>query len=258
MGVLDEILTRKRNELVELRRRVLPPFPRRVVPVDLRRKPDGSLRILAENKKRSPSAGALSTVLGVAERAAAYERAGASMISVLCDSHFFGGDYEDLIRAREGSSLPLLCKEFIVDESQLDCALAYGASAALLIVRCLSDEALDRLLPATIARGLLPIVEVATEAEAELALRAGATTIGVNARDLDTLEMKPERAAAILRGLPNHITKLHLSGLAKPEDVKQVFDGPADAALVGEILMRQDDPEPLLRSLVAAATVGSV
>jgi indole-3-glycerol phosphate synthase len=258
MGVLDEILSRKRSELPELRRRVLPPFPKRVPAVDLRRAPDGTLRILAENKRRSPSAGNLSTVLGVAERAAAYERAGASLISVLCDNHFFGGDYEDLHRAREGSSLPLLCKEFIIDEIQLDCALAYGASAALLIVRCLSDEALERLLPATIARGLLPVVEVATEAEAELALRAGATTIGVNARDLDTLEMRRDRAAAILRDLPKHVIKLHLSGLSKPEDVRQVFDGPADAALIGEVLMRQDDPEPLLRSLVAAAAPVSV
>ncbi|MGC4065978.1 MAG: hypothetical protein QM784_15270 [Polyangiaceae bacterium] len=128
----------------------------------------------------------------------------------------------------------------------------------MLIVRCLSDEALDRLLPATIARGLLPIVEVASETEAELALKAGATTIGVNARDLDTLDMRPDRAAAILRGLPKHITKLHLSGIAKAEDVRKVFDGPADAALIGETLMRQDDPEPLLRSLVAAASPGSV
>ncbi|MGC4065977.1 MAG: hypothetical protein QM784_15265 [Polyangiaceae bacterium] len=102
MGVLDEILSQKRSELPELRRRKLPPFPKRVVPIDLRRKPDGTLRILAENKRRSPSAGALSTVLGVTERAAAYERAGASLISVLCDNHFFGGDYEDLHSSSRG------------------------------------------------------------------------------------------------------------------------------------------------------------
>jgi indole-3-glycerol phosphate synthase len=253
MGVLDQIVTQKRSELPALRQRKLP-SPGPLVSVELRRKPDGSLRILAENKKRSPSAGPLSTVLSVEQRAAAYERAGASLISVLCDGHFFGGDYDDLLNARRGSTLPLLCKEFIIDEVQLDCARAYGASAALLIVRCLTPDALHQLYQATLERGLLPVVEVATAQEAHLALEVGATTIGVNARDLDTLKMDRDRAAIILQSLPKHITKLHLSGIATPEDVRRLVLGPADAALVGETLMRQDDPEPLLRNLVLAAS----
>jgi indole-3-glycerol phosphate synthase len=209
---------------------------------------------LAENKKRSPSAGPLSTVLSVEARAAAYERAGASLISVLCDGHFFGGDYEDLLAARRGSNLPLLCKEFIIDEAQLDCARAFGASAALLIVRCLTPDDLFRLYQATVVRDLLPLVEVATVEEAKTALEVGATTIGVNARDLDTLKMDSDRAEIVLQRLPKHITKAHLSGLKTPEDIRKVLQGPADAALVGETLMRQDDPEPLLRNLVLAAS----
>jgi indole-3-glycerol phosphate synthase len=252
MGVLDRILSQKRSELAALRGRQLPAVasPRRV---ELKRSQQGPLRLITEIKRRSPSAGPLSTALSVAERAAAYERAGASMISVLCDSKFFDGDFEHLTVARRSSNLPLLCKEFVIDEVQLDCALAYGADAILLIVRCLDDANLDRLHRAALARGLLPLVEVASEAESRRAIDIGATTIGVNARDLDTLAMDTSRAALILGNLPKHITKLHLSGVASPTDVTQIRAGGTDAALIGEILMRQDDPEPLLRSLVAAA-----
>jgi indole-3-glycerol phosphate synthase len=253
MGVLDQILTQKQAELPSLRHRRLPSIPA-LVPVDLHRTASGALRILAENKKRSPSAGPLSTVLSVKARASAYERAGASLISVLCDNHFFGGSYEDLLAAREGSNLPLLCKEFIIDESQLDCARAYGASSALLIVRCLTEAQLHRLFQAAIERDLLPLVEVASAEEAKLALEVGATTIGVNARDLDTLKMDGARATDILEHLPKHIIKLHLSGLKTVEDIRKVVKGPADGALIGEVLMRKDDPEPLLRELVQAAT----
>lgn len=252
MGVLDKIIAQKRLELPELRRRPRPPIGP-VVPAELKRSPDGTLRILAEIKKRSPSAGPLSTVLSVAERAACYERAGASLISVLCDAHFFGGDYEDLRAARQGTQLPLLCKEFIIDEVQLDCARAFGATAALLIVRCLDRKSLKRLHQASLDRGLLPLVEVATLEEAEMALEVGAGTIGVNARDLDTLQMQPERAQGVLAALPMHITKLHLSGVKTPADIRELLASPADGALIGETLMRKDDPEPTLRSLVAAA-----
>jgi indole-3-glycerol phosphate synthase len=252
MGVLDRILLQKHTELPDLRRRHLPsPPPLR--PFCLARQADQPLRILAEIKRRSPSAGALSTKLSVPERTAAYERAGATMVSVLCDTQFFDGSYDHLALARTSSNVPLLCKEFIIDEVQLDFARAYGAEAALLIVRCLTDLDLRRLFDATIARGLLPIVEVATESEATMALDVGATTIGVNARDLDTLAMDPACATRVLQGLPKHITKLHLSGLSRPADIRRIRSSGADGALVGEVLMRKDDPEPLLRSLVEAA-----
>jgi indole-3-glycerol phosphate synthase len=253
MGVLAEILTRKQSELSALRARRLP-SPPALRPVALARADNaGRLSLITEIKRRSPSAGALSTALSVAERAQAYERAGASMLSVLCDTHFFDGAYEHLQQARAACSLPLLCKEFVVDEAQLDAARAYGADAVLLIVRCVSPERLAALIAGARERQLVPFVEIASEDELRAALHGGADLIGVNARDLDTLTMDAERAARVLAAIPAGIVKVHLSGLSKPDDVSRILQGPADAALVGEALMRADDPEPLLSSLVAAA-----
>lgn len=179
---------------------------------------------------------------------------------MLTDGPFFGGSFDDLAACRDaldealGAARPrLLCKEFVIDEVQLDRAVAAGADAALLIVRIVDAGALGRLVAASLARGLEPLVEVATRDEVALALDAGARVVGVNARDLDTLRMDPARAADVLAALGGRAIAVHLSGLATPTDVGRVAAGPADAALVGEALMRRDDPAPLLRELVAAA-----
>ncbi|MDF3071340.1 MAG: Indole-3-glycerol phosphate synthase [Polyangiaceae bacterium] len=253
MGVLSDILARKALELPALRQRRLPaPPPRR--PVSLARSANADrLSLITEIKFRSPSAGKLSTALGVAERAAVYERSGASMLSVLCDSHFFDGEYEHLTQARAVTTVPLLCKEFVVDPAQLDAARAFGADAVLLIVRCLTAPQTRELVAGAKARDLVPFVEVTTVDELAVALDAGAELIGVNARDLDTLVMDAERAARVLAAIPEHVVRVHLSGLAKPSDVQRIVQSGADAALVGEALMRADDPAPLLGSLVAAA-----
>ncbi len=253
MGVLSDIITQKQRELPALRQRRLPaPPPRR--PVSLSRAENsGRLSLITEIKRRSPSAGKLSTALSVAERAAAYERAGASMLSVLCDAHFFDGEYEHLQQARAVTTVPLLCKEFVIDAAQLDAARAFGADAVLLIVRCLTPQQTRELVAGAKARELTPFVEITTEEELAVALDAGAELIGVNARDLDTLVMNAERAARVLSAIPGHVVRAHLSGLAKPEDVQRIRSGGADAALVGEALMRADDPAPLLGDLVAAA-----
>lgn len=252
MGVLDRILSQKQKDVAALRAQRFP-APRPVPKVELSRPPGAPLRLIAEIKHRSPSAGQLSAALTPSARARRYEEAGAHMVSVLCDETFFGGGYHHLAEAREGCSLPLLCKEFVIDEVQLDAARAYGASAVLLIVRCLTPERLEALVREARARELVPFVEIANEAEREVALAVGATLIGVNARDLDTLEMNPERARAVLEGLPPSVTKAHFSGLSKPEHVRAAAQSPADAALIGEVLMRADDPYPLLTSLVDAA-----
>lgn len=254
-GVLAAILARKAEEILALRKRSFPPGPE-PRPLGLRRAPGEPLRLITEIKRCSPSAGPLSTVLGVAERAAAYERAGASMLSVLADETFFDGSLEHLALARAATKLPILCKEFVLDEVQLDAARSFGADAVLLIVRILSPERLSSLMRAARERGLTPFVEVIDEAEARIALEAGATLIGVNARDLDTLKMDPVRAARTLSGLPDGVTAVHLSGLGSPAAVADVARGLADAALVGEVLMREDDPRPLLEKLVAAASQG--
>jgi indole-3-glycerol phosphate synthase len=251
-GLLARILDQKRAELPALRVQKLPasPGPRTF---SLARAA-GNLKLIAEIKFRSPSAGALSTVLSVSERALAYQRAGASMISVLCDTSFFDGAFSHLAEARAACELPLLCKEFVIDESQLDAAVAYGADAVLLIVRCLNEQRLTQLTRAARERKLEPFVEVVTDDESKLAVDAGATLIGVNARDLDTLVMDAARAARVLGGLPESATRVHLSGITRPEDVQRVAASPADAALIGETLMREAQPESRLGALVAAAS----
>jgi indole-3-glycerol phosphate synthase len=252
MSLLERILAAKRVEIARLRQRPLPtPPPLRAL--GLRRGTGEPLRLMAEIKRRSPSAGALSTTLTVAERAAAYERGGARMVSVLCDREFFDGDYAHLAEAARSCSLPLLCKDFVIDEWQLDAARAWGASAALIIVRCVSPNDLRALVTGCRDRDLEPLVEVSNDDESEAALAAGATLVGVNARDLDTLQMDPERAARILAGLPSSVTSIHLSGLRTADDVRRLANTTAHAALVGEALMRLDDPDPLLRDMVDAA-----
>ncbi|MEP7051754.1 MAG: indole-3-glycerol-phosphate synthase [Pseudomonadota bacterium] len=244
-------MAKKREELPTLRALKLPapPAPRTF---SLRRQ-EGVVQLISEIKFRSPSAGPLSTALSVAERAQAYERAGASMISVLCDASFFDGGFEHLREARAACDLPLLCKEFVIDECQLDAAAAYGADAVLLIVRCLTAERLTALTQAARERKLEPFVEVVTEQESAFALDAGATLIGVNARDLDTLAMDAGRSARVLAALPSSLTRVHLSGISSPEDVQRVAASSADAALIGEALMREAQPEARLRALVSAA-----
>ena len=251
-GVLAEILATKAREITLLRAQHFPAAPA-LRPVPLRRTAGEPLRLIAEIKRRSPSAGALSTSLGVGERAAAYARAGATMVSVLCDTRYFDGRFEHLTEARASCALPLLCKEFVIDEVQLDAARAYGADAVLLIVRCLAPARVEALISAARERELEPFVEVATDEEVRVALDAGATLVGVNARDLDTLVMDGARAARIIEGLPPSIVSAHLSGLGTAEAVAKVARGPTHAALIGETLMRQDDAEPLLRRLVEAA-----
>lgn len=256
MGILEQILATKRAELAELRARKLPSAPP-TRPLNLRRAPGEPLRILAEIKRRSPSAGALSTQLGVSERALAYERAGAAVVSVLCDRTYFDGSYEDVQRVRSACSLPVLCKEFVLDECQLDAARAYGADAVLLIVRCIGETRLAPLVAAARERQLEPLVEITNRDEAHRALDAGATLIGVNVRDLDTLQMDPARARGVLADLPASVAAAHLSGISSAEGIREVASSRADAVLIGEALMRRDDPEPLLREFVRAAQVGS-
>ena len=249
--MLDEILQNKRAELVELRRQRLPPPPA-LRPVQLRRGQGDALKLIAEIKRRSPSAGPLSSALGIDERARAYERGGARMISVLCDSKYFDGAYEHLGQARRATTLPILCKEFVIDECQLDAARAHGADAVLLIVRCLAPSRLQALIAAALERGLAALTEVHAPEEVSVALDAGADLIGVNARDLHTLVMDAGRAQRVLESLPPSVTRVHLSGIRDETQISAVARTGIDAALVGECLMRQDDPSQLLGRLVAA------
>jgi indole-3-glycerol phosphate synthase len=267
MSRLEEIVARKRLE-VESRsapgtQGVEKVPPRRALDVAraLLREPSperGPLHLIAEVKFKSPSAGPLSRTLDAGERALLYARAGARMVSVLCDVAFFDGGYGDLARARtaldeRALSIPLLAKEFVIDPLQIEWAASYGAGAVLLIARIVPPETLQLLVGRARALGLEPFVEVFTEAERELALEVGARVIGVNARDLDTLAMDSERAARVLDGIPDGRVAVHLSGIGSASAVSAVAKGRADAALLGEALMRVSDPTPLLRDFVSAA-----
>ncbi len=251
-GVLGRILERKRQEVANLRASPPPapgPAPRTL---GLRREGRG-LGLICEIKRRSPSAGDLDQTLSVVERAQSYAQSGADMLSVLTDEHFFGGSFVHIEQLRAANNpLPILCKEFIIDEIQLDHARHVGADAVLLIVRCLGERTAE-LLAGAKARGLAALVEIVDHAECRIALDAGAELVGVNSRDLDSLEIDVDRAASVLASLPPHIIAAQLSGLRTPDDVRRVAQGRADAALIGETLMRQRDPSALLSSLRAAA-----
>jgi indole-3-glycerol phosphate synthase len=257
--LLERIVANKRAEIEVLRQRRAPSGAvRETLHADVERalRRPGSLRLIAEIKRRSPSAGVLSQRLGAGQRAVAYARAGAAMVSVLCDRPFFGGSYDDVSEARGaldavGLAVPILAKEFILDEVQLERAREAGADAALIIVRITSEPLLARLVAACLTHALEPFVEVASEPELARALDAGARVIGVNTRDLDTLAMDADGAGRVLEQIPSDRVAVHLSGLRTEEDIARCAQGRADAALVGEALMRTDEPSDLLSRMLA-------
>lgn len=260
MSLLDDIVATKRAEVAELRAKPRSPVSR--APIDmagaLRRPPAAPLRLIAEVKLRSPSAGPLSRALAPGARAVAYAEAGAAMVSVLCDPRYFDGAWSDLAACRAhldgtGRAVPLLAKEFVIDERQIEEAADRGADAILLIARIVSRARLAELARASRAAGIEPLIEVVDEGEIDAAIAAGACVVGVNARDLDTLAMDADRAARVLAAIPRDVVAVHLSGLRSGADVARLARDRADAALVGEALMRQDDPRPLLASMVRDA-----
>lgn len=258
-GVLASILAGKRDEIARLRRSELPApheAPRgALVRERLTRPAHAPLRLIAEIKRKSPSAGPLSTHLDPAERGRAYAEAGATMISVLCDGPFFDGAWEhvEVVRRSVGDRALVLAKEFVLDEIQIARAARAGADAILVIVRILERDQTRDLVGAARAFGLEPLVEIVDEEELAIALDAGATVIGVNARDLDTLVMDAARAARVLAAIPEGRVPVHLSGLRAPADVRPIAASRAHAALVGEALMREDDPRALLGRMVREA-----
>ena len=149
----------------------------------------------------------------------------------------------------------LLAKEFVVDPLQVRAARAFGADAVLLIVRLLDDATLKALMAEVSAQNLTALVEVTTEDELRRSLASGAEVVGVNARDLDTLEMNPARAARVIAAIPRSVAAVHLSGIRTPAEVAALAEGRADAALMGETLMREADPGPMLDAMVEAANV---
>ncbi|WP_027502034.1 indole-3-glycerol phosphate synthase TrpC [Rhodococcus sp. UNC363MFTsu5.1] len=208
--------------------------------------------VIAEVKRASPSKGVLSDITDPAELAVAYQQGGARVISVLTEERRFNGSLADLDAVRAAVTIPVLRKDFIVGPYQIHEARAHGADVILLIVAALEQDALASLLDRTESLGMTALVEVHTEEEADRALEAGASVIGINARNLKTLEVDRDTFARIAPGLPTEVVKIAESGVRGTADLLAYAGAGADAVLVGEGLVTSGDPRTAVKDLVAA------
>jgi indole-3-glycerol phosphate synthase len=263
VNVLDRILATKRDEVTVLRQPQTRDLLRKTAldapaPRDFRsalRRSDGTVAVIAELKRRSPSKGDLAPDLDPSTTAKAYEVGGAAALSVLTDSGYFGGSVADLQAARDATELPVLRKDFTIDEVQIYEARAIGADAVLLIVAALPDDALLRDLHGlAVELGLAVLVEAHNVVEVDRAVAAGAGIVGVNSRDLATFNEDLGVAESMATLLPADTIAVAESAIRSPEDATRMAAAGFDAVLVGEALVRSDDPATLVGRL-ASATV---
>ncbi len=256
--VLDDIVAGVREDLAirqsavpldELKARAAAVAPPRDGLAALRSE---GVAVIAEVKRASPSKGNLADIPDPAALASAYEAGGASVISVLTEQRRFQGSLEDLAAVRAAVDIPVLRKDFIVTSYQLWEARAYGADLALLIVAALDEQALISLIERTVSLGMTPLVEVHDEAELDRALAAGARLIGINARNLKTLEVDRDVFAKVADGVPSDILLVAESGIRGPRDLVAYAGSGADAVLVGEALVTGVDPRTAVHEMVAA------
>lgn len=261
MSILATILATKRDEVIAakasrplglLERDARAPGPTRGLAAALRRPPGAPVRVLAEIKRASPSAGPIRPGAEPEVIAAAYAQAGAAAISVLTDRQYFDGDLGFIARCRAVTSLPLLRKDFLIDPYQVIEARHAGADAVLLIVAALSPPQLGELLAVAQAWDLDALVEVHTVAEADIALTAGAELIGVNHRDLRTFAIDMGLTGEVAPRLPADAVLVAESGIRTAADVATLGAVGAHAVLVGEQLMRADSPGHALLELRSA------
>jgi indole-3-glycerol phosphate synthase len=212
------------------------------------------LNIIAEFKRRSPSKGALREDLTASGVAQAYEAGGARALSVLTEEDFFGGHLGDLRQARAATRLPTLRKDFLVDPYQVWEAWIAGADAVLLIVAALGEKDLRKLLDTALEAGLDPLVEVHDERELDTALTCGARLVGVNNRDLQTLEVSLDTALRMAPHIPDDVVAVAESGIATGADVRRLRDAGYDAFLVGEHFMTAPDPGLAVKGLLRDAS----
>ncbi|ROS42937.1 indole-3-glycerol phosphate synthase TrpC [Amycolatopsis thermoflava] len=260
MTVLEDIVAGVREDLAE-REKALPfdelkrlaaqaPPPRDAMSA-LR---DSSIGVIAEVKRRSPSKGALADIPDPAALAKDYEAAGARVISVLTEERRFGGSLADLDAVRAAVDIPILRKDFVVTPYQVHEARAHGADLVLLIVAALEQNALMALLDRVESLGMTALVEVHNAEEADRALEAGAKVIGINARNLHTLEVDRDVFGRLAPGLPFDTVKVAESGVRGPGDLMAYAGHGADAVLVGEGLVASGDPKGALMKLVTAGS----
>ena len=201
----------------------------------------GQENFILEIKRTSPSTRAARKSLDVKATAECFQKCGAAAISVLTEGEYFGGRLEDLVDARRAVALPLLRKDFIVDKIQIAEAKAFGADAVLLITALLSDKELKEFLGHASSLGIDALVEVHSELELNRAIDAGATIVGVNNRDLQTMKIDLSAGARLLKLVPDHCLRVAESGLKTRADVLMMRDAGADAFLIGTAVMQADD-----------------
>ncbi|MCU1602806.1 MAG: indole-3-glycerol-phosphate synthase [Frankiales bacterium] len=258
MSVLDEILVGVREDLAarqavtsldELKDRAQAQAPAKDGVAALKR--DG-VQVIAEVKRSSPSKGQLAEIADPAALAQEYEAGGAAVISVLTEGRKFGGSLDDFDAVRARVEVPLLRKDFIVSSYQLWEARAHGADLVLLIVAALEQEALISLLERTVSLGMTPLIEAHDELEVVRALDAGARIVGINARNLKTLEVDREIFARLAPEIPTDVVKVAESGVRDAHDLLSYAGNGADAVLVGEGVVRDGNPRQAVAALVTA------
>ena len=250
MSILETIITHKKAEIASRRAA----FPLATLLLDLNTAPPArdfhaaltdrkrpAPRVIAEIKRRSPSKGDILPGLDAARTASVYERNGAAAISVLADSHFFGGSLDDLAEVRRVVSLPVLCKEFIVDPYQIYEARAAGADAVLLLASVLDRKQIRYYRELAVSLDMSALVEVHDEVELQAALDSGADIVGINNRDLRSFTVDMETTAMLLPLIPPEVVVVSESGFRVPMDRARMFDIGVDAILVGESLLTAPD-----------------
>jgi indole-3-glycerol phosphate synthase len=253
--ILDQILATKRLEVAALATALphdrVPREPTRSLVAALRRPPGAPVRVLAEIKRASPSAGPIRPGAEPAAIAREYADAGAAAISVLTDRDFFNGDIAFLEPCKRAVQIPILRKDFLIDPDQVYEGMMFGADAVLLIVAALPGDALATMMQATRDCRVETLVEVHDEAELDRALAAGATLVGVNHRDLRTFAIDMSLTERLGKRVPPGVVLVAESGIRTAADVRRLGDAGAHAVLVGEQLMRAPSPGAALRELLA-------
>ena len=253
--ILDEIILNKRQEIDALKERFAGKDPLKLVeelPQARAFLKKGKFSLIAEIKKASPSAGLIKQDYNPTTLGKVYEEGGASAISVLTDGKYFQGKLGHIKAAKDSTTVPILRKDFILDETQIYESRIAGADALLLIVRVLKNAELVKLIELTESLGMQTLVETHSAEEARRALRAGAKIIGINNRDLDTLEIDLQNTVRIMSEIPELKKRIIISesGIKTKEDVLVLQQVGVDGVLIGETLLKSDNIPAKIRELI--------
>ena len=264
LNVLDQIIEGVREDLAERKKivevnRVLEKMSEANPVIDvLPSLQSYKLSVIAEVKRSSPSKGALAEILDPADLALSYQAGGATAVSVLTESRKFGGSLADLAAVRSAVNIPILRKDFMVDEYQIFEARAYGADIILLIVAALSDQQLSEYFALAKSLGMQVLVETHTLDEVERALLLDPEIIGVNARDLTTLKIDLDAFDRLAKAIPQGIVKVAESGITSLQDVISYRNSGAEAILVGEALVKDGDPAQMIQNFINRADTPNI